>query len=85
MALYAACSVKFRNRKTAGSLAISAQQVHKFVRYCAADFFQFAAGFVSQLAVLESPAKVLLNRLQGEQGIPSREGVAVLPLVIGIV
>jgi hypothetical protein len=75
----------FRRKKTAGSLAISAQQVHQFVRYCAADFFQFAAGFVSQLAVLESAATVLVNRLQGDQSIPARQGVSVLPLVIGIV
>jgi hypothetical protein len=65
--------------------AISVQQVHKFARYCAADFFQFAAGFVSHLAVLEPAATVLVDRLQGEQGVPARQGVAMLAGVIGIV
>ncbi len=50
-----------------------------------ADGLKLACGLGPDLGVLEPTANRLLNRLQGEQGIPAREAVAVRSLVVGIV
>ena len=62
----------------------SVKQAGQFVRNHGLYFFQADSLQVARIAVLEPPAKVLLYRLQGDQGIAARESITVLPLVIRV-